>query len=137
MAVWIVTIVCIQRVCVDSGKVRASGKKVKTNHDMTGGFVGDSGDIPIVVAAGLAGDNVIFADIASEWDSTFKISWDVLDELIEVRKTLFIDKWTVGSHGHAGIDGDEVGDLAGNSGGDTLDAVFNIENAIGIVHAAR
>ena len=49
---------------------------------------------------------------------------------------VFVNEWAVGGHGHAGINCDKIGELAGDSGVNGAFRVFKVKNARSVIHAA-
>ena len=102
----------------------------------TTGFVGDATDIPIIRIAVFSGDDVVFADFAGQGYGFSEISRDISNKTKFFGKSLFVDERAIGRHLHTRINGDKISKLASESGGHTFDAISEVENTAGIVHAA-
>lgn len=99
-------------------------------------FAGDTADVPIIGVAVFASDDVIFADFAGKGYGFFEAGRHGADEVEFFGKFFFVHEGAVGGHLHAGIDRDEISELSGEGGGKALDAIGEVENAAGVVHAA-
>ena len=105
----IVTIVSVGGVGVNGGFVDALGQKVERKVEVARGFVGDATQVPVGCGAVLSSDGVVLTNFAGERESDLEIIGDGANKLEHFGKTLFVNIGAVGSHDHAGIDGDKIG----------------------------
>ena len=136
MAVGVVAVVSVEGISVNSGEIRAGAKKTEIHYGVAGGLVGDTGDKPVGGTTLLASDDIIFTDFTGKWHGALEIGRNFADKLEEVGEAFFVDEWAVGGHGHTGVDGNKVGELSGDGSRNALDAIFDVEDAISIVHTA-
>ena len=101
----------------------------------TAGLVGDATDVPIFGVAIFSGYDVIFTNVAGERDGLGETGRNAADKIKLCRKALFVDKGAVGSHLHAGINGNKIGELASEGGGHTFDTICEVENTASVIHA--
>lgn len=118
------------------GVIDALIEEIDVEFDTAADFIGDAADKPVVAASIFAGDDETFADFAKQRYRFFPVYWYGADKLEGLWVELFVDVGAVGRHVHGGIDGDEVGELAGDGGGGTFGEVGDVENARGVIHAA-
>lgn len=123
-------------IAVDFGGVFAVVEVVEGDADFVGAFVGDAANEPVVAAAFFAGNDEVFADGTHDGDGSFPVDGDVVDEFEGAGVDLFVEAGAIGGHLHAGGDGDEEGELAGEGGGEAFGGVGDVEDARGVVHGA-
>lgn len=131
----IVTIMGIVSIGVDGGFVSAVIDEIESNMNSTSGLVGNAADVPVVGVAVFSGDDIIFANFASEGNGFLEIGWDGADKFKFGREAFFVDEGTVGGHLHSRIDSDKISELTGEGGGHAFDTVGEVKNATSVIHA--